>query len=410
MQKLIARYLTPLLEVTGNEEVRRASVTYHIAVSGVVLGVGYAGMNALLGIWVGALANLLFGLLWMFIARLCRRGHVNKSRHFMLFATNLHILLTALFIFGPECGGHHYLLASATVGSLFFTLNEWRWKLFYLVFGLTLYMLLEYELVSYNPVETIPLSVARLFEVVSIGGTIGFIFIFLYSYQFAVLRAERKLDRAHQRSEELLLNILPLPIAERLKVGESVVDRFEEVTVLFADISSFTKLATEMVPVDIVQMLNQIFSAFDSIADSYGLEKIKTIGDAYMVAGGIPEEQPNHVQAVANMAMDMRDWLTRFRDEHGLDIGLRVGIHSGPVVAGVIGSRKFIYDLWGDTVNLASRMESHGVIDQVQVTEVVAEKLKPHFQLETRGEIAVKGKGMMPVYLLLGRSSSSITP
>lgn len=407
MQKLIARYLTPLLEFTGNEEVRRASVTYHIAVAGVVLGVGYALMNAALGIWIGALANFAFGFLWMLIARLCRNGLVDKSRHFMLFATNVHILLTALFIFGPECGGHHYLLASATVGSLFFTLDEWPWKLFYLVFGLTLYMLLEYELLPYSPVETISLPVARLFEVVSIAGTIGFIFVFLYSYQFAVLRAERKLDRAHQRSEELLLNILPLPIAERLKVGESVVDRFEEVTVLFADISSFTKLATEMVPVEIVQMLNEIFSAFDSIADSYGLEKIKTIGDAYMVAGGIPEEQPNHVEAVANMAMDMRDWLTNFRDTQGLDIGLRVGIHSGPVVAGVIGSRKFIYDLWGDTVNLASRMESHGIIDQIQVSQVVADKLESRFKLEARGEIAVKGKGNMPVYLLDGRLASS---
>jgi class 3 adenylate cyclase len=403
MQKLIARYLTPLLEFTGNEEVRRASVTYHIAVAGVVLGVGYALMNALLGIWVGALANLVFGLLWMFIARLCRRGLVDKSRHFMLFATNIHILLTALFIFGPDCGGHHYLLASATVGSLFFTLDEWGWKLFYLVFGLTLYMLLEYGLVPYSPIGNISLPVARVFDVVSIVGTIGFIFVFLYSYQFAVLRAERKLDRAHRRSEELLLNILPLQIAERLKVGESVVDRFEDVTVLFADISSFTKLATEMVPVDIVQMLNEIFSAFDSIADSYGLEKIKTIGDAYMVAGGIPEEQPNHVQAVANMAIDMRDWLIDFRDSRGLDIGLRVGIHSGPVVAGVIGSRKFIYDLWGDTVNLASRMESHGIIDQIQLSQVVAQRLRSKFQLVDRGEIAVKGKGKMPVYLLAGR-------
>lgn len=403
MQKLLARYLTPLLEFTGNEEVRRASVTYHIAVAGMVLGVGYALMNALLGIWVGALANLVFGLIWMFIARLCRRGLVDRSRHFMLFATNIHISITALFIFGPECGGHHYLLASATVGSLFFTLDEWPWKIFYLIFGLTLYMLLEHELLPYSAVETISLPVARLFEVVSVIGTIGFIFVFLYAYQFAVLRAERKLDRAHRRSEELLLNILPLPIAERLKVGESVVDRFEEVTVLFADISSFTKLSTEMVPVDIVRMLNEIFSAFDSIADSYGLEKIKTIGDAYMVAGGIPEEQPNHVQAVANMAMDMRDWLIDFRDSRGLDIGLRVGIHSGPVVAGVIGSRKFIYDLWGDTVNLASRMESHGIIDQVQVSEVVAEKLQSHFLLENRGEIAVKGKGQMPAYLLTGR-------
>ena len=400
MQKLIARFLTPLLEQTGNEEMRRAIVTGHIALAGVVLGIGYSALNAALGIWAGAFANLIFSFLWMFMAFLCRRGHVNTSRHLMLILTNLHLFFTALYIFGADCGGHHYLVASATVGSLFFTMEEWRWKIFYLVFGMSFFLLLEYELVAYNPIEDIPLEVARIFEVVSIIGTVSFIFIFLYCYQFAVLRAERELDWAHKRSEELLLNILPLPIAERLKVGESVVDRFEEVTVMFADISAFTKLATEMVPVDVVEMLNEIFSAFDSIADVYNLEKIKTIGDAYMVAGGIPNPSSKHVEAVARMALDMRDWLTHYRDKNELDIGLRIGIHTGPVVAGVIGSRKFIYDLWGDTVNLASRMESHGVVDEIQVSQAVYDHLKDSFELEARGEILVKGKGDTPVYFL----------
>ena len=136
MQKIIARFLTPLLEHTGNEELRRAIVTRHIALAGVVLGAGYAALNAAAGIWIGALANLLFSFLWMFIAEMCRRGAVNSSRHVMLVVTNFHLLFTALYIFGADCGGHHYLLASATVGSLFFTMEEWRWKIFYLAFGL----------------------------------------------------------------------------------------------------------------------------------------------------------------------------------------------------------------------------------------------------------------------------------
>ena len=155
-----------------------------------------------------------------------------------------------------------------------------------------------------------------------------------------------------------------------------------------------------MVPVDVVEMLYEIFSAFDSIADVYNLEKIKTIGDAYMVAGGIPNPSSEHVESVARMALDMRDWLTHYRDKNDLDIGLRIGIHTGPVVAGVIGSRKFIYDLWGDTVNMASRMESHGVVDEIQVSHTVYEQLKHSFSLEARGEILVKGKGETRVYLL----------
>ena len=179
MQKFIARFLTPLLEHTGNEELRRAIVTRNIALAGVILGVGYAALNASLGIWNGAAANLLFSVLWMLIAVLSGRGHINKSRHLMLVLTNLHLTLTALYIFGPECGGHHYLLASATVGSLFFTMDEWRWKIFYLFFGLFFFLMLEYEWVAYRPLETISSDVAQLFEMVSIVGTVAFIFVFL---------------------------------------------------------------------------------------------------------------------------------------------------------------------------------------------------------------------------------------
>ena len=403
MEHLIERFLAPILITAGSEERRRAIAIHQIGIAGGLLGVCYAAMNAWLELWYGAASNLFFGLMFLGIAQLCRLGFTRGMRHILLWSTNIYLTTTALWVFGADCGGHHYLLAAAITGSLLFSLKEWPWKFVYLSVGLVLFYILEYELMLYAPIETIPPAIAWRFELVSTGGSVCFVFFFLYVYQVAVIRAERALKYSHKRSEDLLLNILPLPVAERLKQGDSVVDRFEEVTVLFADIASFTKLSSGMIPRDIVEMLNEIFSAFDWIADRYGVEKIKTIGDAYMVAGGIPEAGPGHARAIADMAVEMRDWMKIYRDENGLDIGLRIGIHSGPVVAGVIGARKFTYDLWGDTVNLASRMESHGVVDEIQISEAVYEKLKDDYVIESRGEIVVKGKGEMRVWILSSR-------
>jgi adenylate cyclase len=209
----------------------------------------------------------------------------------------------------------------------------------------------------------------------------------------------RQRDREHERSERLLLNVLPGPIAMRLKRGEGVIaDRFPEATVLFADIVDFTPMSASRSPEDVVAVLDDVFSAFDRLADDRGLEKIKTIGDAYMVAGGIPLSREDHCEAVADMAIAMM----RACDARGA-VRLRIGIDAGPVVAGVIGRRKFIYDLWGDTVNTASRMESHGVPGAIQVTARVRERLRGTYRFEPRGTVEVKGKGAMPTWLLEGR-------
>ena len=210
--------------------------------------------------------------------------------------------------------------------------------------------------------------------------------------------------REHARSEGLLLNILPGPIAERLKQGEEVIaDRFSEVTILFADIIDFTALSARITPEELVTMLNAVFSAFDRLSDRHGLEKIKTIGDAYMVVGGLPEPRPDHAEAVAEMALDMRSEIGRLGAELGRPIALRIGIDTGPVVAGVIGTRKFAYDLWGDAVNTASRMESQGVANGIQLTEGAYRRLKDSYICETRGVIDVKGKGELLTYLLKGK-------
>ncbi|HEY9647949.1 MAG TPA: adenylate/guanylate cyclase domain-containing protein [Chroococcidiopsis sp.] len=215
---------------------------------------------------------------------------------------------------------------------------------------------------------------------------------------------EEELRQQRRVSERLLLNVLPQPIAERLKRGEkTIADSFTEVTVLFADISGFTALSSQSSPIELVELLNQVFSTFDKLADRHGLEKIKTIGDAYMVVGGLPTPKADHVQAIAKMSLDMQEAIARFTSNDGLPITIRVGIHTGPVVAGVIGTKKFIYDLWGDTVNVASRMETQGEPKRIQVTEAVYQRLQHQFIFEQRGVIDVKGKGEMLTYWLVGQ-------
>jgi adenylate cyclase len=216
-----------------------------------------------------------------------------------------------------------------------------------------------------------------------------------------------EVEEARTRADQLLLNILPGPIAEQLKRRrETIADGFDEVTVLFADIVDFTRMSANADPRNVVNMLNDIFSDFDMLAQKHGLEKIKTIGDAYMVAGGLPVPRPDHDKAVVSFALDMLAALEKRRAWNDQPIRVRIGINTGPVVAGVIGRHKFIYDLWGDTVNTASRMESHGLGNSIQVTEATYQRLKDEYDFEARGVVNVKGKGDMNTYLLRGRKES----
>jgi class 3 adenylate cyclase/HAMP domain-containing protein len=222
-----------------------------------------------------------------------------------------------------------------------------------------------------------------------------------------VKKRTKELSEEKQTSERLLLNVLPAPIADRLKSGEElIVDRFEAVSVLFADIVGFTSLSSRIPPVQLVTMLNELFSTFDRLAEKHGLEKIKTIGDAYMVVAGIPQPVANHAHAIVHMALDMLIGVDDFAKKHASDLTIRIGIHTGPVVAGVIGQKKFIYDLWGDTVNTASRMESHGVPGRIHVTASTQALLKDTFELEPRDPIEIKGKGRMQTYLVIGKRAT----
>ncbi len=220
-------------------------------------------------------------------------------------------------------------------------------------------------------------------------------------YQHGLLVAEQA------RSERLLLNILPATIAEQLRdTIETIAESQAEVTVLFADIVGFTPLSEELGAEALVHLLNDVFVTFDDLAQAAGVEKIKTIGDAYMVVGGLPTPHADHLPAVIELAMAMSKAISLVQTPTGEQLKLRIGIDTGPVVAGVIGRHKFSYDVWGDTVNTASRMESHGVVGRIQVTERVARAAPAYYDFEARPGVAVKGKGMMTTYLLVGSSGS----
>jgi adenylate cyclase len=266
------------------------------------------------------------------------------------------------------------------------------------------------------PGADLPSALVLVFFALNIAAVSIVVFLLLQYFVRERERALAALDREHrllvaeqERSERLLLNVLPREIAGRLKQSDGLIaDGLDDVTVLFADIVGFTPLAERMTPAAVVELLNEVFSTFDDLADRFELEKIKTIGDGYMVAGGLPTPRPDHVEAIARMALEMRDSVPRLAAGASRALAVRIGVDTGPVVAGVIGRRRFSYDLWGDTVNTASRMELHGRPGEIQVTERTYERLKDGFVLESRGVLDVKGKGLVPTYLLLAEREAFV--
>jgi adenylate cyclase len=231
--------------------------------------------------------------------------------------------------------------------------------------------------------------------------------VMLY-YRRLVDRTETELEKAYALSDRLLLNILPAPIADRLKADESrIADRIDEVALLFADLVDSTRLADLLTPVELIELLDQVFSHFDDLADRFGVEKIAMIGDGYLAAAGAPIARVNSAAAAADMALAMLESLPRFTARDYGPLRMRIGLHVGPVIAGVIGRRKFRYDIWGDTVNTASRMESHGQPGRIHISAAMRAALGERYLFEPRGAIAIKGKGTMETYFLLARRSTS---
>jgi len=258
--------------------------------------------------------------------------------------------------------------------------------------------------------EPLPVWFSNLMLVlnVAVGGTFVFTLLALFAQQrqeaLAALRVE------HDRAEGLLLNILPGSIAARLKASPTTIaDQFTEASVLFADVVDFTPRSRDLAPAEVVGMLDRLFSHFDDLAERHDLEKIKTIGDAYMVAAGVPTPRPDHARALALLALDMNEAVSSTGAVGDLGLQVRIGINSGPVVAGVIGRKRFLYDLWGDAVNTASRMESAGTPERIQITQATYELLKDEFVCEPRGTVEVKGKGEMETWYLVAANSAGLT-
>ncbi len=248
----------------------------------------------------------------------------------------------------------------------------------------------------------VPLNISTLFWGVNFISVGGFLFGNLLSVLGQRDTALELLQAEQAKSENLLLNILPPEIARVLKnENRTVAEYIEQASIMFADVVNFTPMSATMSPTELVSLLNEVFSQFDMLVEKYDLEKIKTIGDCYMVAAGVPRPRPDHAQALAQLALDIQAYVSQNKIQ-GRQLQFRIGINSGPVVAGVIGRRKFIYDLWGDAVNTASRMESHGAGGIIQITPITYELIKSEFRCEPRGRVNVKGKGEMDVWQIMG--------
>lgn len=253
----------------------------------------------------------------------------------------------------------------------------------------------------YPPVRPLQESWVIAFQVMNGLGLLIVLVIILVVYNTAIRRAETALARSYEESEALLHNILPGPVAARLKAEPgTIADLHPDTTILFADIVNFTPLSARLEASEVVTLLNAVFSEFDDLVDRFRLEKVKTVGDAYMVVAGLPNARTDHAEVAADLALAMQDAISRHVDDRGEPMMLRIGISSGPVVAGVIGRRKFAYDIWGDAVNTAARMESQGVPGRIQVSDATAALLRTTFELEPRGAMEVKGKGVVETWFL----------
>ena len=305
----------------------------------------------------------------------------------------------------------------APVGAiLFFGVREaFAWFIAYL-FLLLMSGFFDYHLASLEmqTKSLVPIRTAVVFFALNFAAVSTIVFLLLRFATIEKQRAQERLSDAHrllqieqERSERLLLNILPGTVAERLKSSnQTIADGFADVTVMFADIVNFTHVAEGMAPTQVFAMLNRIFSSFDELAEKYGLEKIKTIGDAYMVAGGLNDGEVDYSDAIADMALAMRDLLRRDFSVNEAHLEVRIGIGTGPIVAGVLGKKKFIYDLWGDTVNIASRITSEGVPGMIQCDTMTFHRLAANFDFHEPQTIYLKGKGNMTVYRLIGRKGA----
>jgi class 3 adenylate cyclase len=401
------RLLRPLLAGgviptdSEDERLRKATLT-SISAMTALAGIIWAGTYWMVGLPLVAAIPFGYSLI------LCLAiAHFFRTKSYRAFRTIQLILILALpFLVQWTLGG--FTAASAVMiwallspmGALMFAGVGQATLLFAAFLALTVLSgLLDPVLARHA--APLPPGFISAFFVLNFAGVATIVYVLLQYFM-------HQRARAQERSEALLLNILPAPIADRLKNRPGVIaDSFNDVTILFADIVNFTSMAAALTPAQVISLLDDIFSAFDALVERHRLEKIKTIGDAYMVVGGLPEPRSDHATATAEMALGMIDAVGAYRHRTHIPVHVRIGMNTGPVTAGVIGRRKFIYDIWGDAVNVASRMESSGLADVIQTTESTFALLNRAYDFEERADVDVKGKGRVTTYLLRGRKGAT---
>lgn len=371
------------------------------------LTAGLGVMQALTGnrvLYIG-LINIALAVVFLAIPLLHRFGNMVAALVFVgLSYTSLTFVGSQI---GTDSGVQFYYLVSASLAVLVVGIDHLALASSVVAVGAGLVVALQFLV----PPDT-GLQPRWALNAGFVFATVGACILMFTTVWYAmreVSRAEDAMEVEYKRSEALLANILPATVAEKLKdpAHGTIADRYDDASVMFTDIAGYTERASDMEPTELVRFLDRLYTTFDRLVDRHGLEKIKTTGDGYMVVSGVPVPRPDHVSALASLALDISRAVGGLRDPHGNPVPLRMGIATGPVVAGVVGARRFFYDVWGDAVNVASRMESTDEIGRIQVTQDVYERLRAEFVLEERGEVEVKGKGLMRTWFLEGRKAAA---
>ena len=369
-----------------------------------------AALTAMLGVlqtftgdrvlYIG-LINIAIAALFLGVPLLNRFGNVIPALAFVGIAyVSLTFVGTQI---GTDSGVQFYFLVSASLAVLVLGVEHVMLASIVVSLGAALVIFLQFTVPQDTGIQ--PRWALDTAFVTTTAGACLLIFLTVWYAMREVSRAEAAMEVEYSRSEALLTNILPATVAAKLKdpAHGTIADRYDDAAILFADIAGYTEQSSEISPTELVRFLDRLYTTFDRLVDRHGLEKIKTTGDAYLVVSGVPTPRPDHIEAIADLALDLCRAVAELRDPRGEPVPMRMGIAAGPVVAGVVGARRFFYDVWGDAVNVASRMESTDIIGRIQLPQNVFERLRHDFVLEERGEIEVKGKGVMRTWFLVAR-------
>jgi len=374
-----------------------------------IMGVVVCASFVVLGLWAGPgarptmMVNLTAAAIFATVPWLHRFGELVAPLTFI--ATAYVAIFVICWDLGTGLGGQFYLLTIASLVVLQFGVERIGLAALLASIGVALVITLQFLVPRSTRLEE-PWAESMSFVITTVSAC-AMVVVTVWFALRDTSRAEAVMEAEYDRSEALLANMLPASIAERLKGPDRnvIADRYEDASVLFADMVGFTERASGTTPCDLVLFLDRLYGTFDALVDKHGLEKIKVSGDSYMVVSGVPRPRPDHVEALADFALEMAAAAAGLKDPHGYPVTLRIGLATGPVVAGVVGSRRFFYDVWGDAVNVASRMESTDSVGRIQVPDAVYHRLRDHFVLQERGRIAVKGKGIMRTWYLVGRKA-----